>query len=129
MEFADAHLDAEVLDAVDEVEMFEPEVLQDAAAADEQFFDDVEFFDDEDVVVEMVEEDDVEILASAEAEELSASEMQPEAVAEEPQVVEPEAELDIVSEKIDDDASSWFASGSDDDDDADPELQKFLKGF
>jgi hypothetical protein len=77
----------------------------------------------------MVEEDDVEILASAEAEELSASEMQPEAVAEEPQVVEPEAELDIVSEKIDDDASSWFASGSDDDDDADPELQKFLKGF
>jgi hypothetical protein len=55
--------------------------------------------------------------------------MQPEAVAEEPQVVEPEAELDIVSEKIDDDASSWFASGSDDDDDADPELQKFLKGF
>ena len=94
---------------------------------------DEELFDDEDVVVEMVEEDDVEILASAEAEELSASEMQPEvlaeAVAEEPQVVEPEAELDIVSEKIDDDASSWFASGSDDDDDADPELQKFLKGF
>lgn len=125
--------DAEVLDAVDEVEMFEPEVLQDAAADGEQFFDDVELFDDEDVVVEMVEEDDVEILASAEAEELSASEMQPEvlaeAVAEEPQVVEPEAELDIVSEKIDDDASSWFASGSDDDDDADPELQKFLKGF
>ena len=81
----------------------------------------------------MVEEDDVEILASAEAEELSASEMQPEvlaeAVAEEPQVVEPEAELDIVSAEIDDDASSWFASGSDDDDDADPELQKFLKGF
>ena len=94
---------------------------------------DEELFDDEDVVVEMVEEDDVEILASAEAEELSASEMQPEvlaeAVAEELQVVEPEAELDIVSEKIDDDASSWFASGSDDDDDADPELQKFLKGF
>lgn len=94
---------------------------------------DEELFDDEDVVVEMVEEDDVEILASAEAEELSASEMQPEvlaeAVAEEPQVVEPEAELDIVLEEIDDDASSWFASGSDDDDDADPELQKFLKGF
>ena len=98
---------------------------------------DEELFDDEDVVVEMVEEDDVEILASAEAEELSASEMQPEvlaeaepeAVAEEPQVVEPEAELDIVLAEIDDDASSWFASGSDDDDDADPELQKFLKGF
>ena len=138
-EFADADPDAEVLDAVDEVEMFEPEVLQDAEADGEQFFDDVELFDDEDVVVEMVEEaieeDDVEILANAEAAELSASEMQPEvlaeaepeAVAEEPQVVEPEAELDIVLEKIDDDASSWFASGSDDD--ADPELQKFLKGF
>ena len=138
-EFADADPDAEVLDAVDEVEMFEPEVLQDAEADGEQFFDDVELFDDEDVVVEMVEEaieeDDVEILANAEAAELSASEMQPEvlaeaepeAVAEEPQVVEREAELDIVLEKIDDDASSWFASGSDDD--ADPELQKFLKGF
>lgn len=141
MEFADADLDAEVLDAVDEVEMFEPEVLQDADAADAQFFDEVELFDDEDVVVEMVEEaieeDDVEILANAEAEELSASEMQPEglaeaepeAVAEEPQVVEREAELDIVLEEIEDDASNWFASGSDDDDDADPELQKFLKGF
>ena len=43
---------------------------------------DEELFDDEDVVVEMVEEDDVEILASAEAEELSASEMQPEVLAE-----------------------------------------------
>lgn len=89
------------------------------AASDWDF---AEIVDDEPEVVNVVEE--------AETEE-------PEAVAVDVVEVLDDVEPDLgdvevpddVLEQSDEDAPSWFAASSGDDDDADPELQKFLKGF